>query len=280
MHVAFALAGREVAEPQQRRAARSRGAASVTCCGRHWKRLLRVARHSGNCSFFSLSTSRACRYARTAEASAPRNIKQRRERACERAPASVKIAHLRVWERVSIEPRSSSRLRCRGGEMADAEDSKSSVGNHMRVQVPPSAIPILEQTQAFLTKPPAHCRHASRLLRPLLALISGRLPLIQGGESISQPHLGETLARVEYLAASNHTRRERALAAYFGHLRDLRSEEFPEESRELFLKLRDPFRKKQFRTAEVPVVIVSDGLTCRRSLVRVHVRPPENPHTK
>src|SRR6185437_727600 len=76
----------------------------------------------------------------------------------------------------------------------------------MRVQVPPSAIPILEQTQAFLTKPPAHCRHASRLLRPLLALISGRLPLIQGGESISQPHLGETLARVEYLAASNHTR--------------------------------------------------------------------------
>ena len=29
---------------------------------------------------------------------------------------------------------------CRGGEMADAEDSKSSVRKHMRVQVPPSAL--------------------------------------------------------------------------------------------------------------------------------------------
>ena len=28
---------------------------------------------------------------------------------------------------------------CRGGETADAVDSKSTVGNHMRVQVPPSA---------------------------------------------------------------------------------------------------------------------------------------------
>ena len=30
-------------------------------------------------------------------------------------------------------------LECRGGETADAVDSKSTVGNHMRVQVPPSA---------------------------------------------------------------------------------------------------------------------------------------------
>jgi hypothetical protein len=29
--------------------------------------------------------------------------------------------------------------KCRGGETADAVDSKSTVGNHMRVQVPPSA---------------------------------------------------------------------------------------------------------------------------------------------
>lgn len=28
---------------------------------------------------------------------------------------------------------------CRSGEMADALDSKSSMGNHVRVQVPPSA---------------------------------------------------------------------------------------------------------------------------------------------
>jgi hypothetical protein len=32
---------------------------------------------------------------------------------------------------------------CRGGEMADAEDSKSSVRKHMRVQVPPSAPEVL-----------------------------------------------------------------------------------------------------------------------------------------
>ena len=35
-------------------------------------------------------------------------------------------------------------MECRGGGMADAEDSKSSVGNHVRVQVPPSA-PITEK---------------------------------------------------------------------------------------------------------------------------------------
>src|SRR5258708_3712737 len=34
---------------------------------------------------------------------------------------------------------SASIFECRGGGMADAEDSKSSVGNHVRVQVPPSA---------------------------------------------------------------------------------------------------------------------------------------------
>ena len=37
---------------------------------------------------------------------------------------------------------------CRSGEMADALDSKSSMGNHVRVQVPPSA-PIENQTERF-----------------------------------------------------------------------------------------------------------------------------------
>src|SRR5580704_5296254 len=35
--------------------------------------------------------------------------------------------------------KSAAFFECRGGGMADAEDSKSSVGNHVRVQVPPSA---------------------------------------------------------------------------------------------------------------------------------------------
>jgi hypothetical protein len=45
------------------------------------------------------------------------------------APGLPKITRLK----------SASFVECRGGGMADAEDSKSSVGNHVRVQVPPSA---------------------------------------------------------------------------------------------------------------------------------------------
>src|SRR5215469_16470994 len=42
---------------------------------------------------------------------------------------------------------------CRGGETADAVDSKSTVGNHMRVQVPPSASKLSRQILAFYFRP-------------------------------------------------------------------------------------------------------------------------------
>jgi hypothetical protein len=45
------------------------------------------------------------------------------------------------WSRLTVLPV------CRGGEMADAEDSKSSVRKHMRVQVPPSAPKFSRQLQ-------------------------------------------------------------------------------------------------------------------------------------
>jgi hypothetical protein len=50
------------------------------------------------------------------------------DRDCLRSATSPKISAL-----------SFRSLKCRGGETADAEDSKSSVRKHMRVQVPPSA---------------------------------------------------------------------------------------------------------------------------------------------
>src|SRR5215467_14309394 len=62
---------------------------------------------------------------------------------------------------------------CRGGETADAEDSKSSVRKHMRVQVPPSAPSILFENKELLEITQTICRDPSRPTWPVLCPFFG-----------------------------------------------------------------------------------------------------------
>src|SRR5208282_4981424 len=58
---------------------------------------------------------------------------------------------------------------CRGGEMADAEDSKSSVRKHMRVQVPPSAPKFSPTVLRFLAQETLAVKSPARVSRLTLA---------------------------------------------------------------------------------------------------------------
>ena len=53
--------------------------------------------------------------------------------------------------------------------MADAEDSKSSVGNHMRVQVPPSAPKFSRQLLRFLARKALAVKPSAQISRLTLA---------------------------------------------------------------------------------------------------------------
>jgi hypothetical protein len=68
-------------------------------------------------------------------------------------------------------------VKCRGGETADAVDSKSTVGNHMRVQVPPSA-PTSAAVVSLLSRVNCgHCRTFPSIATPGSSSSSNRCAL-------------------------------------------------------------------------------------------------------